>query len=87
MAQADEREHQDAVLNLIETYHELNACVIDELTAQPTALQFARYVGKNRPFIVRKGACSWRAVRQWDASYFREVMGDAAVNVATTPKG
>ncbi|GIZ46742.1 hypothetical protein CKM354_000985500 [Cercospora kikuchii] len=87
MAQADEREHQDVVLNLIDTYHELNACVIDELTAQPTALQFARYVGRNRPFVVRRGACSWRAVRQWDASYLREVMGDAAVNVATTPRG
>ncbi|KAM3422946.1 hypothetical protein BST61_g429 [Cercospora zeina] len=87
MAQAEQREHRDAVLNLIEAYHELNIRSIDELDTEPSALQFMRHVARNRPFVVRKAATSWRAVRLWDASYLREVMGDAAVNVATTPKG
>ncbi|KAF2216452.1 hypothetical protein CERZMDRAFT_33153 [Cercospora zeae-maydis SCOH1-5] len=87
MAQGEQREHRDAVLNLVEAYHELNVCSIDELTSEPSPLQFMRHVAKNRPFVVRKAARSWRAVRQWDASYLREVMGNAAVKVATTPKG
>lgn len=77
----------DPVRFLIETYHELNPAVVDELPAQPGALQFMRYVAKNRPWIVRKGAKDWKAVRRWDARYLREVMSKKSVNVAITPKG
>ena len=77
----------EAIVSLIEAYHGLNSSIIDELSALPTPLQFQRYVGRNRPFIVRRAAQYWTAVTKWDASYLRNAMADAAVNVAVTPFG
>ena len=51
----------DPIANLIETYHELNAAVVDELSAEPSPLEFMRYVATNRPFVVRGGAKNWAA--------------------------
>lgn len=76
-----------ALRELIETYHELNADVIDELYEEPSALEFMRYVARNRPFVVRKGAESWKAVQKWDSDYLIDVVGDCEVNVAISPHG
>lgn len=78
---------QDPIANLISTYHELNAAVVDELHEVPSPLEFLRYVAKNRPFVVRRGAQDWKACREWDAEYLRKVMKGQSVNVATTPLG
>jgi peptidyl-lysine (3S)-dioxygenase / protease len=77
----------DPISNLISTYHELNANVVDILDEEPSALEFMRFVAKNRPFIVRGAATQWSATRKWDAAYLREVMAEEFVNVAVTPKG
>lgn len=76
-----------ATRELIENYHELNANVIDELWEEPSPLEFMRYVARNRPFVVRKGAQDWGAVQKWDSHYLLNVVGDSAVNVAITPLG
>ncbi|KAI9873922.1 MAG: hypothetical protein M1830_010387 [Pleopsidium flavum] len=76
-----------AVSNLISSYHELNHDFVDELQEEPSAVEFMRYVAKNRPFIVRGGASQWRAVRKWNAEYLSRVMGDEKVAVAVTPHG
>jgi jumonji domain-containing protein 7 len=78
---------QDPVAGLITTYHELNATVIDELHEEPSALEFMRYVAKNRPFVVRGGAKSWKACESWDAAYLSDVMRSEDVQVAVTPYG
>ena len=83
----ERREQDDPVLNLVQAYHELNPAVVEELDAEPTPLQFMRFVAKNRPFVVRKGACAWRAVLVWDSAYLRKVMDGRSVNVAITPTG
>lgn len=76
-----------AIVSLIVSYHELDPTVLDELSAEPTALEFMRYVSRNRPFVVRGGAKHWDAVRKWDANYLRDKMKDRDVKVAVTPHG
>lgn len=77
----------DPLADLITTYHELNPTVVDEFHEEPSALEFMRYVAKNRPFVVRGGAKSWQAFEKWNAAYLADVMKDAEVQVATTPYG
>ncbi|KAF4551105.1 Hypothetical protein D9617_14g075610 [Elsinoe fawcettii] len=77
----------DHLVNLLDTYNELNAAVVDELHEEPSPLEFMRHVALNRPFVIRKGACGWKATREWDADYLASIMGDSAVQVATTPHG
>ena len=76
-----------ALENLIVSYHELNSSVVDELTSEPSPLEFMRYVARNRPFVVRGGARHWPATQRWNAEYLRNVMGSSKVNVAITPTG
>jgi len=83
----DAASHSAALQNLIVGYHELNVSTIDELTLEPSPLEFMRYVARNRPFVVRGGASNWPATRHWDAQYLRDVMGSSAVKVAITPAG
>jgi jumonji domain-containing protein 7 len=78
--------YANVILALITNYHELNANIIDELE-EPSPLEFMRYVSRNRPFVVRKGADSWPACKKWNASYLTKVMGQQEVNVAMTPHG
>ena len=51
---------QNSIIAAITTYHELNAFIIDELHDEPSALEFMRFVSKNRPFVVRRAAATWR---------------------------
>ncbi|KAF2180961.1 Clavaminate synthase-like protein [Zopfia rhizophila CBS 207.26] len=46
-----------------------------------------RYVARNRPFVVRKGAEDWKARKLWNVKYLVDVMGQQLVNVAITPHG
>jgi len=75
------------IANLINTYHELNAAVIDELHEEPSPLEFMRYVARNRPFVVRKAARYWKATEAWDARYLLDRMEGEEVRVAVTPRG
>jgi peptidyl-lysine (3S)-dioxygenase / protease len=85
-----EPEMADSVLRpleeLITTYNELNACMVEELDEEPSPLEFMRYVSRNTPFVVRGAASSWQACRLWDANYLTKVM-QGTVNVAVTPYG
>jgi peptidyl-lysine (3S)-dioxygenase / protease len=76
-----------ALEKLILTYHELNSSVVDELTSEPSPLEFMRYVARNRPFVVRGGAADWPALHRWNMDYLLHVMGSSSVNVAITPAG
>lgn len=77
----------DPVAELLDNYHELNSSVIEELDAEPSPLEFMRYVARNRPFVVRKGAANWTATKTWTSSYLSNFLSDQTVNVAVTPKG
>ena len=77
----------DPVVELLTTYNELNSSSIDELTEIPSALEFSRYVGRNRPFVVRQGARDWKAARIWNPKVLKERMRGMSDSVAVTPEG
>ncbi|KAG5938447.1 hypothetical protein E4U53_008009 [Claviceps sorghi] len=79
--------HEDALCHLITTYYELNSASIEELDCEPSPLEFMRYVSRNTPFVIRRGASSWKATRQWNAAYLKEALAGQRVNVAVTPHG
>ncbi len=77
----------EALVDLLTTYHELNASEVDEFDEVPSPLAFMRYVARNQPFVVRGAASAWPAVQQWNVEYLEKVMGDTLVKVAITPSG
>ena len=76
-----------ALRDLIATYHELNPSTVEELSAEPSPLEFMRYVSRNAPFVVRRGVKDWKAFELWDRDFLVEAMRGMRVNVAVTPRG
>ncbi|KAI8951331.1 phospholipase A2 [Xylaria longipes] len=83
--EAHKTEH--SIVGLLTTYNELNSSHIEELDEEPSPLEFMRYVARNTPFVVRRGARDWAATRTWDAAYLRSRLAGSKVNVAVTPFG
>lgn len=77
----------DPLAELITSYNELNSPTIDNLSSEPSPLQFLRYVARNEPFVVRGGARNWPAAQKWSAEFLKERLKDHVVNVAVTPNG
>ncbi|KAI9158802.1 Bifunctional peptidase and (3S)-lysyl hydroxylase [Paramyrothecium foliicola] len=77
----------DALADLITTYNDLNGSVIEELSEEPSPLEFMRYVSRNTPFVIRGGASGWKATRSWNAAYLTSALKGETVNVAVTPHG
>lgn len=77
----------DPIAELITTYNELNSSVVEKLDEEPSPLEFMRFVSRNTPFVVRKGAATWTATKTWTAEYLEGFLRDQHVNVAVTPKG
>lgn len=77
----------DALRDLITSYHELNPGTVEELTEEPSPLEFMRYVARNAPFVVRGCVKDWKAFKLWDREFLAEVMNGMRVNVAVTPRG
>ncbi|KAI0514437.1 phospholipase A2 [Xylaria bambusicola] len=78
---------EDSIAELLTTYNELNSSHIEELDEEPSPLEFMRYVARNTPFVVRRGAQDWTATRTWNAAYLRSTLAGHNVNVAITPYG
>ncbi|KAI0810656.1 cupin-like domain-containing protein [Xylaria sp. FL0064] len=81
------RKPEDSIVGLLTTYNELNSSRIEELDEEPSPLEFMRYVARNTPFVVRRGAQDWTATRTWDAAYLCSTLAGHKVNVAVTPYG
>jgi len=77
----------DPIVELLETYDELNSSEVTELFEEPSALEFMRFVALNRPFVVRGGVAQWKATRSWNFQYMADIMDGQNVNVAVTLKG
>ncbi|KAI0422202.1 phospholipase A2 [Xylaria grammica] len=78
---------EDSIVELLTTYNELNSSRIEELDEEPSPLEFMRYVARNTPFVVRRGAEDWTATRTWNAGVLRSTLAGHRVNVAVTPFG
>lgn len=75
------------MLDLINSYHDLNPSTIDVLSYEPSPFEYMRYVARNRPFVIKNGAKDWKARKRWNATYLEDVMSGQNVNVALTPHG
>lgn len=78
---------RDPIVELLSNYEELNSSIITELDSPPSALEFLRFVGQNRPFVVRGAADDWEARKIWNVDYLKEALRGEKVNVAVTPYG
>jgi len=78
---------RDPLVELLQTYEDLNSSIITELDSPPSALEFMRFVGQNRPFVVRGAAADWEAFKKWNVSFLKEALNGEKVNVAVTPFG
>lgn len=88
MSSLQERlELEDPISELLGMYTELNNSNITELQHPPSALEFMRFVAKNRPFVLRRGAREWKAKQLWNKDFLIQAMKDEVVNVAVTPFG
>ncbi|KAE8326968.1 cupin-like domain-containing protein [Aspergillus sergii] len=76
-----------AIAELLSTFNELNSHVVEELSEEPSPLEFMRFVARNTPFVVRGGASSWKACQEWNSAYLLKALKDQTVNVAVTPYG
>ena len=83
----DDIQAADPVSELVTCYNELNSSLVDEVYEEPSPLEFMRYVARNTPFVVRRGASNWEAVRSWNASFLENALAHHTVNVAVTPNG
>jgi Cupin-like domain len=77
----------DPITELLTTYNELNSTHIDTLSSPPSALEFLRFVARNRPFVVRGGASDWEATRTWDIETLKRLLEGQSIQVAVTPHG
>ncbi|KAM0286010.1 hypothetical protein ACHAQH_001200 [Verticillium albo-atrum] len=78
---------EDNLGELITTYNELNSNRIEELTDEPSPLEFMRYVARNTPFVFRNAVTSWEAYKRWDKDFLIGTLEGQSVNVAVTPHG
>ena len=79
---------ETAFVDMLSAYHDINGVQVDEIYKVPSPLEYLRYVGRSRPFILRQvGLRDWPALQRWSVSYLKERMGDAVVNIAVTPNG
>lgn len=76
-----------ALADLLSTFNELNSYVVEELTDEPSPLEFMRFVARNTPFVIRGGASSWKACQEWNSAYLLSALKKQPVNVAVTPYG
>ncbi|KAH7166252.1 putative phospholipase [Dactylonectria macrodidyma] len=78
----------DIALNeLLSTFNELNSHVVEQLSEEPSPLEFMRFVARNTPFVIRGGASSWKACQEWNSAYLLSALKGQSVNVAVTPFG
>lgn len=68
---------------------ELNDPACTELDCPPTPIEFAKFVGANRPFVVRGYARSvgLPAYERWSPEYLCAALGDTTLSIAVTPNG
>lgn len=67
----------------------MNPSYIEELHEPPTALEFARFVQRNRPVVFRGLGFELDipALDRWNEAYLRSKLGDTNLKIAATPLG
>jgi hypothetical protein len=68
---------------------DMNPSYVEELTTIPSAIEFARFVQRNRPVVFRGLGSHLEipALKKWTASYLCQVLGNKDLKIAATPEG
>lgn len=78
---------RSALAELLTSYHDFNSGCVEHVEGAPTAVEFLRYVQKNRPVVFSGAGRSWPAMSKWKVEYLQETMRGREINVAETPLG
>ncbi|BGP23844.1 phospholipase A2 [Rhodotorula toruloides] len=74
---------------LVRDYQALNPALVAELTAVPSALDFARFTSANRPLILRRAGQTEQipALERWTDEYLVGRLAEGALSISVTPEG
>ncbi|KAF8470130.1 cupin-like domain-containing protein [Kalaharituber pfeilii] len=78
--------HQQALIELLETYHDLNTSWVERLEQPPTPIEFLQIIKRNRPVVIHNALYHWPAITKWNADYLRCTI-NSHIAVAETPLG
>lgn len=76
-----------AIEELLSSYHQLNGVLVEELLEVPSPLEFSKFIHRGQPFVVRGAVSDWPAVQQWTTELLESVMANRMVQIAITPSG
>lgn len=67
----------------------MNPNYVEEAHRAPSALDFSRFVQRNRPVVFRGLGFDLQipAMHKWDEKYLCEKLGDGEIKIASTPAG
>lgn len=70
-------------------YLEMNASHVEELHSLPTAIDFSRYIQRNRPVVFREVGFEMDipALHKWNEAYLRQKLASTELKIAATPRG
>lgn len=73
---------------LVRDYQDLNSSAVAEIDYTPTPLEFSRFVGQNRPLIIRGQGQREQtpALERWTNAYLVEKVQEK-VAIAVSPEG
>lgn len=79
---------EKALLALVEEYQDLNPSTVAEIDYTPSALEFSRFVGQNRPLVIRGQGQREQtlALEHWTNAYLIEKVQEK-VAIAVSPEG
>lgn len=61
---------------------------VEVLHAPPTALAFARIIGRHAPVVIEGAVDHWPALEKWKTdAYIAGVLGERPITVSMTPDG
>ncbi|BGO90725.1 hypothetical protein NBRC10512_000665 [Rhodotorula toruloides] len=80
---------EKSLRKLVRDYQALNPASVAELSAVPSALDFARFTSANRPLVVRRAGQTERirALERWTDDYLVEQLAGRALSISVTPRG
>lgn len=67
----------------------MNPSHVEEVLAVPSAIEFARFVQRNRPVVFRGLGFEMNipALEKWNEAYLRDKLGSTELKIAATPAG
>lgn len=73
------------LIRMIKDYQDLSASTVPSLEHAPSTLEFSRYVGLNRPVVVRRQrGTEMAALSKWSDAYLMEQMAAKEIEISVS---